>query len=69
MPQSKFEHVKVAGLLTVVPQNEICIYDEAQYYNNNVKKIDRAGRKLIFEDGKIVDMQDLLSISVVDISE
>lgn len=34
-------------------------------YIGNVKKIDRAGRKLIFEDGKIVDMQDLLSVSVV----
>ena len=34
-------------------------------YIGNVKKIDRAGRKLIFEDGKIVDMQNLLSVSVV----
>ena len=38
-------------------------------YIGNVKKIDRAGRKLIFEDGKIVGMDDLLSVSAVDISE
>lgn len=38
-------------------------------YTGNVKKIDRVGRKLIFEDGKIVDMCDLLSVSAVDISE
>lgn len=38
-------------------------------YIGNVKKIDRVGRKLIFYGGKIVDMQDLLSLSVVDISE
>lgn len=35
----------------------------------NVKKIDRVGRKLIFEDGKIVEINDLLSVSAVDISE
>ena len=38
-------------------------------YIGNVKKIDRVGRKLIFYGGQIVDMQDLLSLSAVDISE
>lgn len=38
-------------------------------YIGNVKKIDRVRRKLIFYGGKIVDMQDLLSLSAVDISE
>lgn len=38
-------------------------------YIGNVKKIDRVGRKLIFYGGKIVDMQDLLSLSAVDIAE
>lgn len=38
-------------------------------YIGNLKKIDRVGRKLIFYGGKIVDMQDLLSLSAVDISE
>ena len=38
-------------------------------YIGNVKKIDRVGRKLIFYGGKIVDMQDLLSLSAVDISD
>lgn len=38
-------------------------------YIGNVKKIDRVERKLIFYGGKIVDMQDLLSLSAVDISE
>lgn len=38
-------------------------------YIGNVKKIYRVGRKLIFYGGKIVDMQDLLSLSAVDISE
>ena len=38
-------------------------------YIGNVKKIDRVGRKLIFYGGKIVDMQNLLSLSAVDIPE
>lgn len=38
-------------------------------YIGNVKKIDRVERKLIFYGGKIVDMQDLLSVSAVGISE
>lgn len=38
-------------------------------YIGDVKKIDRVGQKLIFYGGKIVDMQDLLSLSAVDISE
>ncbi len=38
-------------------------------YIGNVKRIDRVGRKLIFYGGNIVDMQDLLSLSAVDISE
>lgn len=41
----------------------------AEEYIGNVKKIDRVGRKLIFYGGKIVDMQNLLSLSAVDISE
>ena len=38
-------------------------------YIGNVKKIDLKGQKQIFYDRKIVDMQDLLSLSAVDISE
>ena len=38
-------------------------------YIGNVKMIDRVGRKLIFYGGKIVDMQNLLFLSAVDISE
>lgn len=41
----------------------------AEEYIGNVKKIDRVGRKLIFYGGKIVDMQNLMSLSAVDISE
>ena len=46
MTLSKFEHAKIAGISVVVPEKEINIYDEAQYYNNSIKKIDRM-RKMV----------------------
>ena len=66
MPQSKFEHVKVAGLLTVVPQNEICIYDEAQYYNNSVKKIDRMRKIVGFWKRRVADIGTTPSDLAID---
>ncbi len=32
MTLSKFNHVKISSISVVVPKDEICIYDEAQYY-------------------------------------
>jgi 3-oxoacyl-[acyl-carrier-protein] synthase-3 len=43
---SKFEHVRIKGISVVVPPKEICIYDEAEYYENSIKKIDRM-RKMV----------------------
>ena len=37
---SKFSHVKISGVCTVVPKNRINIDDEAQYYSE-ISKIDR----------------------------
>lgn len=39
MSLSKFEHVKIFGISIVVPEKEINIYDEAEYYNNSIKKL------------------------------
>ena len=41
-----FKHAKISGLSVVIPEKEICIYDEAQYYDNSIKKIDRM-RKMV----------------------
>lgn len=53
--QAKFEHVKISGLSTVVPPKEICIYDEAEYYDNNIKKIDRMRKMVGFYKRRVVD--------------
>lgn len=50
-----FDHVKITGLSVVVPPREINIYDEAEYYDNNVKKIDRMRKKVGFFKRRVVD--------------
>jgi 3-oxoacyl-[acyl-carrier-protein] synthase-3 len=42
----KFNNVKITAQAVVVPEREINIYDEAKYYDNSVKKIDRM-RKMV----------------------
>lgn len=46
MSKAIFNCVKITGISTVVPEKEINIYDEAQYYGNSIKKIDRM-RKMV----------------------
>ena len=46
MSKSTFNNVKMVAQVVVVPGNEINIYDEAQYYDNNIKRIDRM-RKMV----------------------
>lgn len=52
---TKFEHVKIKGVSVVVPEKEINIYDEAQYYGNNVKKIDRMRKMVGFYKRRVAD--------------
>lgn len=51
----KFKHVKITGVSTVVPEDEINIYDEAQYYDNSVKKIDRMRKMVGFYKRRVAD--------------
>jgi len=55
MTLSKFEHVKITGISVVVPEKEINIYDEAEYYNNSIKKIDRMRKMVGFHKRRVVD--------------
>ena len=47
--------VKISGISTVVPQKEINIYDEVQYYENSVKKIDRMRKMVGFHKRRVID--------------
>ncbi len=55
MTQATFKHVAITGIAVTVPENEISIYDEARYYDNNVKKIDRMRKKIGFYKRRVVD--------------
>lgn len=55
MSLSKFTNVKMTAIATVVPEHEINIYDEAQYYGNSVKKIDRMRKMVGFYKRRTID--------------
>lgn len=50
-----FNNVKIKGISSIVPPKEICIYDEAKYYDNNIKKIDRMRKMVGFYKRRVVE--------------
>ena len=60
MAKSKFEHVKIKGIKTVIPENYIDIDDELNFFDNNPKKLARAkkmmgyGRRYIADENTTV---------------
>lgn len=50
-----FNNVKISGISTVVPEKEISIYDEVQYYDNSVKKVDRMRKMVGFHKRRVAD--------------
>lgn len=50
-----FNNVKITAMSVVVPEKEINIYDEAQYYNNSIKKIDRMRQMVGFHKRRVAD--------------
>lgn len=57
MTLSTFNHVKVSGVSVVVPEKEINIYDEAEYYGGSVKKIDRMRKMVGFFKRRVADKE------------
>ena len=55
MAKYKFNHMKMVAQSVIVPENEINIYDEAQYYDNNVKRIDRMRKMVGFFKRRVSD--------------
>ena len=51
----RFKNVKISNVCVVVPEKEINIYDEAKYYNNSVKKIDRMRKMVGFYKRRVAD--------------
>lgn len=55
MTLSAFKHVKISGISVVVPEREINIYDEAEYYGGSIKKIDRMRKMVGFWKRRVSD--------------
>ena len=55
MGKVSFHHSRISGFSIVVPEKEICIYDEAQYYGNSLKKIDRMRNMVGFYKRRVAD--------------
>lgn len=55
MSFASFKHVAITALSVVVPEKEINIYDEAEYYGNSVKKIDRMRKMVGFYKRRVID--------------
>lgn len=55
MVLSKFKNVKITGVSAVAAPNEVNIYDEAQYYGGNIKKIDRLRKIAGFHKRRTVE--------------
>ncbi|MDD6377310.1 MAG: 3-oxoacyl-[acyl-carrier-protein] synthase III C-terminal domain-containing protein [Succinatimonas sp.] len=55
MSLNKFNHVKISGLSVVVPEKEINIYDEVEYYGNDVRKVDRMKKTVGFFKRRVIE--------------
>jgi len=51
----KFKDIKVTGLSMVLPEKEISIYDELEYYGNSEKKAERAHKMAGFWKRRVAD--------------
>jgi 3-oxoacyl-[acyl-carrier-protein] synthase-3 len=58
MSKTFFNSGKISGISVVVPEKEINIYDEAQYYGNDVKKIDRMRKMVGFFKRRVSDKEN-----------
>lgn len=55
MTRSIFKHVRITGIGTVVPEKEICLTDEMEFYNNDIKKIERTRDIVGFFKRRVVE--------------
>lgn len=46
MTLAKFKHVKISGISCVVPEKEVCIFDEGEYFGNNQHRLERLKSKV-----------------------
>ena len=67
MSTSKFKHVKIAGFLTVVPDNPIRIDEEIRFYNNDPKKLER-NKKILGLDTRYVLKEGITCLDLCEVA-
>lgn len=50
-----FKKCEISSMSVVIPQKEINIYDELQYYENSIKKVDRIRKIAGFHKRRVID--------------
>ena len=55
MTIKEFRHTKISGLSVVVPEKEINIYDEVEYYGGSIKKVDRMRKMVGFYKRRVAE--------------
>ena len=61
---ANFKNVKISGISVVVPEKEINIYDEAQYYDNSIKKIDRMRKMVGFYKRRVIKKGETTAVDL-----
>src|SRR5580698_3710748 len=56
MTQTVFHKVRIAGISTVVPAKEICLTDEVEFYDNDIKKVERIRKMAGLYKRRVADM-------------
>lgn len=69
MTVSSFNHVRISGIKTVVPEHFIDIDDELQYFDNNPKKLARAKKMMGYGRRYIADDNTTVTDMAVDAAE
>ena len=69
MTFSVFNHVRLLGVKTVVPEHFIDIDDELQYFDNNPKKLARAKKMMGYGRRYIADDNTTVTDMAVDAAE
>lgn len=69
MTVSSFNHVKISGVKTVIPENHIDIDDELEFFDNNPKKLERAKKMVGYGRRYLADELTTVTDLAVDAAE
>ena len=69
MSTSRFNHVRVAGVKTSIPEHFIDVDDELQYFGNNPKRLERQKKMIGYGRRYLADEYTTVTDLAVDAAE